>query len=90
MTDYDPNLPQEFAHMPKRRGLGVVTLTLAVIAVFVVSALVAMLAKHAPAPTAGGPESTALRPPPTPAYRHRKSEFGGCHALTLDPGSARV
>jgi len=62
MTDYDPNLPQAFAHMPKRRGLGMVMLTLAVVAVFVVSALLAMLAKPAPPPIAGGTASTELRP----------------------------
>lgn len=43
MADYDPNLPQEFAHMPKKRGLGPIMLIMAVVAVFVLGGLVATL-----------------------------------------------
>jgi hypothetical protein len=60
MTDYDPNLPQEFAHMPKRRGLGVVMIILALVAAFVLSALFATLRHQAP--STGGTASTTLRP----------------------------
>ncbi len=61
MTEYDPNLPQEFAHMPKRRGLSAVMIAVALVAAFVLSALFATLQKG-PA-TSGGTPSTDLRPP---------------------------
>lgn len=48
MTDYDPNLPQEFAHRPKRRGPGAVLIALAIVAVFVLSALFAMFRSQPP------------------------------------------
>jgi hypothetical protein len=61
MTEYDPNLPQEFAHMPKRRGLGAVMIAVALVAAFVLSALFATLQKEPPA--SSGTPSADLRPP---------------------------
>ena len=49
MTDYDPNLPQEFAHAQKRRGPGAIMILLAVVAVFALSALFATLRERTPA-----------------------------------------
>lgn len=64
MTDYDPNLPQEFAHMPKKRGLGLgaIMLVMALIAVFVLGALLATLRHQTPSAerTAGAPAATQV------------------------------
>ncbi len=49
MTDYDPNLPQEFGHMPKRRRAGVLIIALALVAAFLSSALIARNHVQAPA-----------------------------------------
>ena len=43
MTDYDPNLPQEFAHAPKRNGFGLVMFIMTMIVVFVLGGLFATL-----------------------------------------------
>ena len=43
MIEYDPNLPQEFSHMPKRTSASVMIIVLALAAVFLVYALVALL-----------------------------------------------
>ena len=43
MIEYDPNLPQEFGHMPKRTGARVQIIVLALAAVFLLYALVALL-----------------------------------------------
>lgn len=50
MTDYDPNLPQEFAHMPKRHNhVGAILLVLALVMVFFLSAYLAVPPSDAPA-----------------------------------------
>ncbi len=64
MTEYDPNLPQEFAHMPKRRGLGAVTLAMALVGLFLLCAvfLFGLFAlSRVPAPTNGGPASPQVQ-----------------------------
>lgn len=80
MAEYDPNLPQEFAHMPKRHGLGTIILIVAIIALFVLGGLLATL-KHQPPSEAsaaasheharsGAPAPVETRPEtsaPTPA-----------------------
>ena len=43
MLEYDQNLPQEFAHKPKRVGTGLLTLVLALAAGLLVYALIAIL-----------------------------------------------
>lgn len=72
MANYDPNLPQEFAHMPKRRrGLGAVMLLLALIAAFALAALLSTLGRQTPS-GGGAPASTDtstgvdMRPAPDP------------------------
>jgi hypothetical protein len=64
MTDYDPNLPQEFAHMPKRHGLGAAMLAVALVVVFVLAGLFATL--NRPAPMRGDRASTLAQPPSDP------------------------
>lgn len=48
MTDYDPNLPQEFAHMPKKHGLGAIMLIIAIVALFILGGLFASLRHRTP------------------------------------------
>lgn len=77
MTDYDPNLPQEFAHMPKRNGFRTVMLIMTLVVVFALGALFAALHHQTPAsetvadaPTAAQPETSVETPAPpvdTPA-----------------------
>jgi hypothetical protein len=43
MIEYDPNLPQEFSHAPKRASGGAMLIALALAAAFLVYALVALL-----------------------------------------------
>jgi hypothetical protein len=43
MIEYDPNLPQEFSHRPKRSGASVQIIVLALAAAFLLYALVALL-----------------------------------------------
>ena len=48
MIEYDPNLPQEFSHMPKRASASVLIIALALAAVFLLSALFALTRGQAP------------------------------------------
>jgi hypothetical protein len=43
MLEYDQNLPQEFAHAPKRVGMGVQMIALALAAALLIYALVVLL-----------------------------------------------
>jgi len=43
MLEYDPNLPQEFGHMRKRTGGGLLVFALALATVLLVYALIALL-----------------------------------------------
>jgi hypothetical protein len=43
MIEYDPNLPQEFSHTPKRTSTSAMVIALALAAVFLVYALVFLL-----------------------------------------------
>ena len=43
MIEYDPNLPQEFSHTPRRANASTMLIVLALAAVFLVYALVALL-----------------------------------------------
>ncbi len=60
MTDYDPNLPQAFAHEQKRRGPGLIMIIFAVVAVFVLAMLFGTLRKPTPtAVTSPAPQEAA-------------------------------
>ena len=43
MIEYDPNLPQEFSHMPKRASARVLIIALALATLFLLYALIALL-----------------------------------------------
>jgi len=43
MLEYDQNLPQEFSHSPKRVGIGVQAIALALAAALLIYALVILL-----------------------------------------------
>lgn len=79
MTDYDPNLPQEFAHMPKKHGPGAIMLIIAIIAVFILGALFASLRHRG----AGG-EGAAATPPATQVETNVNTPAPPANAPSVD------